>query len=85
MSEFEILTLTVSIVGVILLPILFILIRGIVKWTRTEDKLDQVVAKLIEIVKDMEEDRRATDSRLSAIENFFMDLGKERFRGDVRN
>lgn len=79
MSAFEIATLVLSIVTLILIPLVVFLIRGAIKWTRVESKLDNVVSELREIVNDkdkvhleiyaqMREDRAATDRRLRWLE-----------------
>ena len=70
-----------TVIGVLLIPIIVMLYRGIVKWTRTEDKLDQLVRDVEKLVKDkdathsamlqtMSDDRRATDRRLRWLEEY---------------
>jgi len=68
-----------TVIGVFFIPIIVMLYRGIVKWTRTEDKLDELVRDVQQLVKDkdsthaamiqtMSDDRRATDRRLRWLE-----------------
>ncbi len=68
-----------TLIGVLFIPIIVMLYRGIVKWTRTEDKLDELVRDVQQLVKDkdathsamiqtMSDDRRATDRRLRWLE-----------------
>lgn len=72
------------------------LVVAIRRQTKTEDSIADLaedVKKLVvdkdkvhsEMLEQMRFDRAATDKRLRELENFFMDLGKERFRGDHRN
>lgn len=78
-----------GIFSVLLLPALGILIRGAVKWTRTEDKLGTLienVGKLVddkdrahhEMLEQMRADREATNTRLRYLEEFWMDRGRRR-------
>lgn len=75
-----------TVVSVLLLPALAILIRGAVKWTRTEDKLAELVGDVRQLIADkdkvhgeileqMRVDRDATDKRLRYVEQWFMDQG----------
>ena len=68
-----------TVIGVLFIPIIVMLYRGIVKWTRTEDKLDELVKDMATLIKDkdqthreilqqMTDDRRATDRRLRWLE-----------------
>ena len=79
-------SIALSAIAVILLPLLALVWRGAVKWTRTEDKLDHAVGTLERIVQDkdrvhaammdqMRADREATDRRLRYIEERFMRAG----------
>lgn len=72
-------TLILSGVSVIFIPMLVFLIRATVKWTRVEDRLAQIgldVERLVkdkdqvhrEIVNQMHEDRVATNERLTWLE-----------------
>lgn len=69
----------ISALAVIFIPLLIALIRGIVKWTRVEDKLDELVKDMSQLIKDkdatheamlrqMTDDRSATDRRLRWLE-----------------
>jgi hypothetical protein len=51
-NEFEWLTVTLAVFSVLLLPALAIMVRGAVKWTRTEDKLSVLVEKVTELTTD---------------------------------
>jgi methionine salvage enolase-phosphatase E1 len=73
------LALAVSIVGVIILPLVVLMFRAAIRWKGIEDKLDNVVSDLTELVKDkdkihaelanaMREDRRSNDRRLRWLE-----------------
>lgn len=73
------LTIILSAMAVLVIPLFVVLIRGVVKWTRVESKLDGVTDDMKELVRDkdavhleitnqMREDRRATDRRLRWLE-----------------
>lgn len=75
----QLLALMISALAVIFIPLLIALIRGIVKWTRVEDKLDELVKDMSQLIKDkdatheamlrqMTDDRSATDRRLRWLE-----------------
>lgn len=77
-----------TVFSVLLIPALIILIRGAIKWTRTEDKLGFLVdevRKLVadkdkvhaEILEQMRVDRETTDRRLRFIEEFWMKQGRD--------
>jgi hypothetical protein len=95
MNSTDFLTLIVSAIGAILLPTLIMILRGIVRWTRTwtitEEKLSAVASDLSELMaqKDqvhaalfdqMRVDREATDKRLRFIEEWFMRGGRTNAR-----
>jgi len=76
-----------TVFSVLLTPILVILIRGAVKWTRTEDKLGMLVDDVRQLVADKDKvhaeileqmrlDRDNTDRRLRFIEEFWMQRGR---------
>jgi len=78
-----------SVLSVLIIPALVILVRGAVKWTRTEDKLSTLVDDVRELVEQkdkvhaamleqMRVDRDATDKRLRFIEEWFMTSGRGR-------
>lgn len=80
-------TIALSTLGVLILPALGFLIRITVKWTRVEDKLDHVVSDMrqlvqdkdkvhLEIIKQMIDDRKATDRRLRWLEENIWNRGK---------
>lgn len=75
----QLLALILSAFAVIFIPLLIALIRGIVKWTRVEDKLDELVKDMSQLIRDkdatheamlkqMTDDRHATDRRLRWLE-----------------
>lgn len=78
-AQLQTIGIIISFCAVFLIPTLLLLYRGIVKWTRTEDKLDHLiedVGKLVKdkdethsaIIKQMTDDRKATDTRLRWLE-----------------
>ena len=79
MTKFEVLSLLISLVGVIMIPLLVMAFRGMIKWTKTELQLAQVALDLAELIRDkdrvhremldqMKEDRHATNERLTWLE-----------------
>ena len=79
MKPYEIVTLVLSVVVSLLIPLVVFLVRGAVKWTRVESKIDNAISQLGSIVADkdrvhneiytqMREDRAATDRRLRWLE-----------------
>ena len=79
MTEYETLSLVLGILSVVLIPLGWVVIRGLVKWVRVENKLDNVISRMEELVKDkdvvhreivnqMREDRKATNERLQWLE-----------------
>ncbi len=82
---------TLAVFSVLLLPALGILVRGAVKWTRTEDKLGDLVGDVRELITDkdrahgemleqMRLDREATNTRLRYLEEFWIDRGRQGYR-----
>ncbi len=80
MSGFQVwLTIALSFLGIILIPLLFALIKVVQRATRLEVKQDQLVKSLASLVQDQEkihasifqqqrEDRKATNTRLRWLE-----------------
>lgn len=79
MTEFETLSLALTAIAVIVGPSLLIMVRGAIKWTRVEDRLDRIASDLEDLVTDknkihkeiadqMHEDRKATNERLTWLE-----------------
>ena len=79
----------VAALTVVIVPILVLLIRGAIKWTRTEDKLGTLIDTMKELIIDKDKvhsemlaqmriDREATDKRLRFIEEFWMRKGYEK-------
>lgn len=75
-----------GIVGVLFIPVIVLLFRGAIKWTRTEDKLDHAVSEIHELVESkdkvhaamfeqMRADREATNRRLEWLERAWMERG----------
>lgn len=78
-GQLQIIAVILSAMGIIFIPVVIMLYRGIVKWTRTEDKLDELVSDMKQLIldkdkthsdmlKQMTDDRRATDRRLRWLE-----------------
>lgn len=76
-----------SIIAILLIPGIAVLIRGAIKWTRVEVKLDTVVDKMEELVHDkdkihnelysqMKSDREATNARLTYLEHLWIENKK---------
>lgn len=70
-------------VSVIMIPTLFFLVRGAMKWTHVTDKLDELIIDMKQVVTDKEHahaelyaqmraDREVTDRRLRFIEEAMM-------------
>jgi hypothetical protein len=87
MTHYDWLQITLAAAGVLLIPAIVILLRGAVKWTRTEDRLAELVTDMRELMVDKDKihaemleqmrlDRDATDKRLRYLEEFFMDRGR---------
>ena len=83
MTHFEITSLALGLITALVIPAVVILIRGAIKWTRTEDRLCELVKDVRELVDSkervhsemyaqMREDRAATDRRLRFLEERFM-------------
>jgi len=65
--------------AIIVIPLVVLLFRIVIKWTRTEDKINEIAADLkgmvvdqdkihVELAAQMREDRSATDRRLRWLE-----------------
>ena len=85
-GQLQVVAILLSAMGIIFIPMIIVLYRGIVKWTRTEDKLDELVkdvGKLIidkdqthkEMLQQMTDDRQATDRRLRWLEENIWNRG----------
>jgi uncharacterized membrane protein YhiD involved in acid resistance len=72
-------TVSISFTAIIIIPLVVLLFRIAIKWTKTEDKLDTIAVDLKKIVEDkdrvhqeitqqMTDDRKATDRRLRWLE-----------------
>lgn len=83
MTHFEVTSVILTVIAILIIPAVAILFRGAVKWTRTEDRLENLmtaVGKLVDdkdkvhaaMLEQMSQDRAATDRRLRYIEERFM-------------
>ncbi|HTS05691.1 MAG TPA: hypothetical protein VMP68_08915 [Candidatus Eisenbacteria bacterium] len=81
MNDLQIITFVLAVITTLLIPLVVFLVRGAVKWTRVEAKMDHVLIELKEIVADkdkvhaeiysqMREDRAATNKRLRWLEEY---------------
>jgi uncharacterized membrane protein YgaE (UPF0421/DUF939 family) len=86
MKPAEIVTLILGIVSTLLIPLIIFAVRGAIKWTRVEEKLDSAIHELKNITDDkdrvhteiytqMREDRAATDRRLRWLEEYLWKRG----------
>ena len=86
MNHAEFVSIALSIIGIILIPILAVALRTMVKWVRTEDQLQQLVDEVKQLVTDKDKvhseilgelraDRDATNTRLRYLEEYFMGNG----------
>lgn len=80
MNNFQILSAMMTILGVMLIPLMAMAVRGLVKWTKSEVQLTQVAKDLAALVEDkdkthaamqeqMKYDRDATNRRLEWLEH----------------
>lgn len=78
-SNFQLVSLIIAALATLVVPLLMFVVRGAIKWSVVESKLDHAIGKLEEIVRDkdvthkamfqqMTDDRRATDQRLRWLE-----------------
>jgi hypothetical protein len=86
MTHFEITTLVLSVIGILLIPLIRMAWLAMVRWISTETQLKQLVkdvGTLVEnqdtvhsaIYKQMQIDREATNTRLRYLEEYFMNHG----------
>lgn len=79
MKSTGVLSLILGVVSALLIPLIVVLIRGAIKWTRVESKLDHAIEELkrisadkdkihTEIYSQMTQDREATNRRLRWLE-----------------
>lgn len=91
MTKYEWVSVALTVVAVLLIPVIVILVRGAIKWTHVEDKLSELVTDVgqlvankdkvhSEMLEQMRLDREATDRRLRFIEEWFMNRGKDAIR-----
>lgn len=83
MTHYEVTSVLLGIIGVLLIPVLGLLWRTAVKWTRLSDDVKHIVetndAAHRDIVNQMAHDRQSADQRLRYLEEYFMASGM-RFR-----
>lgn len=72
MTRAEVVNAVLITLSALVIPTLVFLVRAVVKWTRTEDKLSELVNDVRELVIQGQADRAATDRRLRYIEEWFM-------------
>ena len=81
-GQLQVVAIILSAMGIIFIPLSIALIRGIVKWTKVEDKLNELVSDMREIIeakdkthsemiKTMTQDRAANDKRLRWLEEHY--------------
>lgn len=58
MSTYEYISIFVALLGVFLIPASVLLYRAIVKWTRTESRLDHIAETLDRLMRDKDETHR---------------------------
>lgn len=86
MTEYDLIVILLTVIGVLLIPTIGVLFRGMVRWVRTEDQLTNLVHEVKELVNDNEKsrgdilrqmtyDREATNTRLRYLEEYFMSHG----------
>ena len=83
MTNFEWVMVALTSLSVLLIPILVLMFRGAIHWTRTDDRLTDLVEDVeslirksdkmqSEILNQMTYDREATNKRLRFIEEYWM-------------
>lgn len=91
-THFELIMIALTTATSLLIPAVVIMIRGAVKWTRTEDQLGHLVDRVGDLVNDKDQvhheileqmrlDREATNTRLRYLEEFQMNRGRRTFGG----
>lgn len=54
--------------AVVIIPLLVMIVRGFVRWSRIESKVDTMGMDLKEIHDEIKDDRKATNERLTYLE-----------------
>lgn len=96
MNEAAWLALSLTFLSVVLIPLIVLIYRGAVKWTRVEEKLDRVARDLAEVIKDkdethramfdaMKDDRAATNARLRWLEEHIWNRDQLRRKNALHN
>jgi hypothetical protein len=92
LTRFEITSLLLGFISVLLIPSLVLMVRAAIKWTRVEERLDRVVEDLDKLVKDkdathaaiiatMREDRETMNRRVEWLERNVWSRGQRRSGG----
>lgn len=68
LTEYEILTLAISVLALLMIPLIGLLIRLVIKWTRTEYRLDTLSDDIKELIAQTRDDRKANNDRLRWLE-----------------
>jgi hypothetical protein len=78
-THYEITSLLLSLIGMLLIPVLVLLWRAAVNWTKLSDNVSHIIetndTAHQDIVNQMAHDRQATNQRLRYLEEYFMNLG----------
>jgi|SRR5690242_10486176 len=89
MNTFEwTISTAITVLAILLIPAIGLLIRIVVKWTRTEARLEQIAQDMQDLVRDKDrthadmmnqfrEDRKVTDRRLRWLEEYLWKRGGE--------
>lgn len=68
MTEYELLSTVLAVLGVLVIPLTVFIIRGAVKWASVEHVLGDLGNDLKEMKADIKSDREATNKRLVWLE-----------------
>lgn len=82
MTPNERVSLILTAIGILFIPMLIFIVRATIKWTRVEDKLSELVTDMrdiieakdkthAEMIRTMTEDRAANDRRLRWLEEHY--------------
>jgi len=74
LTEYETLSLVLAFMSIILIPLVWTALRGLVKWTRVENKLDNVVTAVEKLVTDKDVVHRELVDQMRRMQQ---ELGKQ--------
>jgi hypothetical protein len=78
-THYELTTTLLSVIGILLIPVLVLLWRAAVNWTKLSDAVKHIMKTNDDghkaIVEQMAYDRKATNERLLYLERYFMEHG----------